>query len=328
MSEKPMFTERPKLKEVTLPVDTVKELADLIPKPENQYHYRIIGTWKPNQEVFQVNEGDGVLSDYSFPEKSDMSVVQFASRKTYVKELNIFGNVKDKKVQFDRATNTWKKVGIFQQISGIFHKADNIPGQVVEEDGVFVLHTMEAKRPIGKTVQEAQLSTLQDAKVDLGLKYKHMEHALRELRMANRQLEMTNATNEGMIRSLNAQLLAANINTKNPLYEQHADFINTHLSTREEPPTYGNTTPSETSAKKSEPLKRTPPKKDEKLDKRGDEVLRQFEENVKKKEENKRNAEAKLDEEYKKWITNHPNTTKEEFVAMKQREEAERKKRS
>lgn len=302
----------------------VRELADLIKMPEDHYHYKMTGTWKPNQDVFQVNEGDGVISDYRFPEKADMSVVQFASRKTYVREVNAWGNVKDKKVEFDRKSGKWKKLNFFQEIKSHFHKVDNIPGQVVEEDGKFVLHTLEAKRPVGNNVKEAEVTTLQDAKVELGMKYKYAEQKIRDLLAENSKLASVKREYEARIRALNARLIASNLSA-------------IHFTGRsDEPPTYGNITPTQETRKTTTPPERTPPKKDEKLDKRGDEVIRQFEENVKRKEEQKQAEEAKLDEEYKKWIANHPDKayyelsgepypSKAEYVEIKKREEAERK---
>ena len=280
---------RPKLKEVSLPLDTVKEFADLIPKPEDYYHYRIHGDWQENREVYRVQEGDNVISDYTFPEKSDISRVQFASRKTYTKAMNMWGKLEEKPVQFDRKTGTWKKLNVFQRIKQHFSKETNIPSQVVSEivegKDVSVLHTMEQKRPVGTAVQEAELRTLQDAKVDLGLKYKHLDHSLILLKDANRDLEIQNASLKASIRSLNARLIAANIST-----------IGQNMTSSSEPPTYGNITPAESTqskqtSKKSSPPERTPPKKNEKLDKRGDEVIRQFEENVKKAEDAKLDAE-------------------------------------
>ncbi len=193
-----MMGERPKLKEVALPVDTVKELADLIPKPDNQYHYRVSGDWQENREVYRVAEGDGVFSDYSFPEKSDMSKVQFATRKTYTKELDMWGKLKEKNVEFDRKSGMWKKLNFFQEIKHAFHKETNIPSQVVTEvvDGkdVSVLHTLEQKRPVGNNVKEAMLATVQDAKVELGLKYKYAEYKLSQLQEMNARLQDTLAS--------------------------------------------------------------------------------------------------------------------------------------
>lgn len=205
---------RPKLKEIVLPVDMVKELADLIPKPENHFHYRIAGEWQPNREVYRVAEGDKVISDYSFPEKADMSVVQFASRKTYTKELNMWGKMQDYPVSFDRKTGSWKKLNVFARIKQTFSKETNIPAQVVTESvngkDVAVLHTLEQKRPVGKCVQEIQLGTLQDAKVDLGLKYKHVDHTLTQLKDSNQTLKTEATAATATAAALQRQLFMAN----------------------------------------------------------------------------------------------------------------------
>ena len=292
MTEKPIFTDRLKLKEVTLPVDTVKELADLIPKPDNKFHYRMDGDWQENRDVFRVNEGDGVISDYTFPDKSDMGKTQFATRKTYAKELNMFGNIVDKDVQFDRKTGKWKKLNLVQTIKSKFHKGDNIPGQVVEENGKFVLHTLEDKRPVGDSVKEAEMTTLQDAKVELGLKYRHVQHELLSLHTKNKILQDEVRSLKASIATLNAQIVALSIASS------RYDDVNT-VTTRaggmkggSPPPDvspYGTITPTDRpkpsgDRPKSPPAPdRTPPEKNEELDKRGDDVIRQFHETLEKK---------------------------------------------
>lgn len=334
MSEKvPMGDMRLKVKDIVLPADTVKELGDLIPKPDDHFHYRAFGEYKPNTEEFRVQEGDKVISDYSFPEKSDMSKVQFASRKTYTKELNMWGNLKDKPVKFDRKTGTWKKLNFFESIKYAFNKETHIPAQVVTESvngkDVPVLHTLEQKRPVGKSVQEAQLGTIQDAKVDLGLKYKHVDHTLAQLRAENNKLANTNDSQRAIIGSLRAQLIA----------EQLAETPTPSYFDRSSSNSYGDISfaqkPKDTPNKSNTP-KHTPPPKNEKLDKRGDDVISQFEKNIKEREQKKQAEDAKLDEEYKNWIAHHPDKayyensgepypSKEEYVAKKEREAAAKK---
>ena len=64
MTEKPSMGEmRPKMKELPFTPLQIKELADLIPKPENHFHYEVKGEWQPNREVYRVNEGDKVISE-------------------------------------------------------------------------------------------------------------------------------------------------------------------------------------------------------------------------------------------------------------------------
>lgn len=197
---------RPKPKDILLPPDKVKEISDIIPKPENQFHYKITGEWQQNREVYRVMEGNKVISDYSFPEKSNMSKVQFATRKTYSKEVNLLGAWTDQPVQFDRKTGTWKKLNILERVKQTFSKEVNIPAQVV--DGI--LHTLEQKRPVGETVVEAKVNTLSEAQVDLGLKYKHMDHKISELEQSNRVLKTEAATSAALIASLRQQAVAAN----------------------------------------------------------------------------------------------------------------------
>lgn len=205
---------RPKVKEIMLPPDKAKELSDLIPKPENHFHYQITGEWQQNREVYRVMEGDKVISDYTFQEKSDMSKVQFATRKTYSKEVNLLGQWADQPVQFERKTGKWKKLNILQRVKQAFTKETNIPAQIVTEmDGgkeTSVLHTLEQKRPVGETVVEAKVHTLNDAQVDLGLKYKHLDHKITELEQANRVLKTEAATSAALIATLRQQTLVAN----------------------------------------------------------------------------------------------------------------------
>lgn len=205
---------RPKIKDIVLPPDKVKELRDVIPKPENQFHYQITGEWQQNREVYRVLEGDKVISDYSFPEKSDMNKVQFATRKTYSKEVNLLGQWSDHPVHFDRKTGKWKKLNILERVKQTFSKEVNIPAQVVMEmvggKEVPILHTLEQKRPVGETVVEAKVNTLSEAQVDLGLKYKHMDHKISELEQANRVLKTEAATSAALIASLRQQVVMAN----------------------------------------------------------------------------------------------------------------------
>lgn len=197
---------RPKVKDILLPPDKVKELSDTIPKPENHFHYQVTGEWQQNRDVYRVMEGDKVISDYSFPEKSNMSKVQFATRKTYSKEVNLLGAWTDQPVQFDRKTGTWKKLNILQRVKQSFSKEVNIPAQVI--DGT--LHTLEQKRPVGETVVEAKVSSLNDAQVDLGLKYKHLDHKIHELEQTNRVLKTEAATSAALIATLRQQAFVAN----------------------------------------------------------------------------------------------------------------------
>ncbi len=205
---------RPRIKDIPLPPDKAKELSDIIPKPENHFHYKITGEWQQNREVYRVMEGDKVISDYTFPEKSDMSKVQFATRKTYSKEVNLLGQWTDQPVQFERKTGKWKKLNILQRVKDRFSKEVNIPAQVVTEvvggREVSVLHTLEQKRPIGETVVEAKVASLTDAQVDLGLKYKHLNHKITELEQTNRVLKTEAATSAALIAALRQQALVAN----------------------------------------------------------------------------------------------------------------------
>lgn len=215
MSEKPpMGDMRPKPKDILLPPDKAKEISDIIPKPENHFHYQLTGEWQHNREVYRVMEGDKVISDYTFQEKSDMSKVQFATRKTYSKEVNLLGAWTDQPVQFDRKTGKWKKLNILQRVKQALGKETNIPAQVVSEivggREVSVLHTLEQKRPIGETVVEAKVTTLKDAQVDLGLKYRHVEHKMTELEHANRVLQTEAATGAAMIATLRRDVMIAN----------------------------------------------------------------------------------------------------------------------
>lgn len=190
----PIGDMRTKMKELPFTPLQIKELADLIPKPENHFHYEVKGEWQPNREVYRVNEGDKVVSDYSFPEKSDMTKVQFATRKTYTKELNMWGKLADKPVKYDRKSGEWKKLNLFDKVKNVFHKEINIPAQVVtttDMNGkeVSVLHTLENKRPVGENVKEAKIDTVKDAQIELALKYKHVDHSLIVLKAEKRQLE-------------------------------------------------------------------------------------------------------------------------------------------
>jgi hypothetical protein len=271
----PRMDMRPKLTEVKLPVDVVKELSEVIPKPEDQFNYTLAGKPLPNQDKYQVVE-EGAISDYTFPDKSDMSKVQLVSRKTYIKEVSMWGTMKEKPVKFDKQSGKWKKLSLFENIKAQFHKADHIPAQVV--DGV--LHTMEAKRPVGKNVKEAQLGTLDDVKVEIGLRYKFLDNQMQELIKTNTDLEEKIAYKDATIRGLNARILASNIQSYEPLTNTNS-YWETRTQTRsEEPPTYGNITPSGDTPKKSNTPDRTPPKKNEKLDRRGDEVIGKFEKNM------------------------------------------------
>lgn len=197
---------RPQIKDVVLPPDKAKELSEIIPKQENQFHYKIHGDWQENREVYRVLEGDKVISDYMFPDKSDMSKVQFATRKTYAKEVNMLGALVDKSVQFDKKSGTWKKLNIIQQVKHAFTKETNIPATVI--DGV--LHTLEQKRPVGENVREAKMDTLADVQSDLGLKYKHVEHTLTELEKSNRLLKTEVAAGAASIATLQHQVSRAN----------------------------------------------------------------------------------------------------------------------
>lgn len=197
---------RPQTKDIVLPQDKAKELSDIIPKAENQYHYKITGDWQENREVYRVAEGDSVISDYSFPDKSDMSKVQFATRKTYMKEKNFLGFHTDQAVQFDKKTGTWKKLNLIQKVKQAFTKETNIPATVV--DGV--LHTLEQKRPVGKTVEEAKLDTLSDIQADLGLKYKPIDQKMRDLEKTARLLKTEAAASAASIVTLERQLSRAN----------------------------------------------------------------------------------------------------------------------
>lgn len=220
----PMGDMRPKMKELPFTPLQIKELADLIPKPENHFHYEVQGEWQPNREVYRVQEGDKVISDYSFPEKSDMSKVQFATRKTYTKELNMWGNLKDKAVKYDRKSGTWKKLNVFEAIKNAFHKEINIPAQVVTTQDmngkeVSVLHTLENKRPVGENVKEAKMDTVRDAQVELALKYKHVDHTLVVLRQEKSQLQkelsVSAATNAILERELaRARMEIQNLNAQ------------------------------------------------------------------------------------------------------------------
>jgi hypothetical protein len=211
MLEKPSMGDmRPKTKELPFTPLQVKELADLISKPLNHFHYEIKGEWQPNRDVYRVHEGDKVISDYTFPQKSDTSKAQFAERKTYTKELNMWGNLKEKPVSFDRKTGTWKKLGLVESIKYVFKKETNIPAQVVTEEingkEVATLHTLEQKRPVGEAVNEVTVNTVNEAKIELGLKYKHVEHVIALLRQEKNQLEhkltVSAATNVALEREL------------------------------------------------------------------------------------------------------------------------------
>lgn len=205
---------RPKMRDIVLPPDKAKELSDLIPKPENHFHYKITGDWQENREVYRVLEGDKVISDYSFPDKSDMNKVQFATRKTYSKEVNFLGAWIDKPVQFDKKTGKWKTLNIIQTVKQAFTKETNIPAIVVTNvvDGkeATVLHTLEQKRPVGETVHEAKIVTLRDAQADLGLKYKHTEHKITELETTNKVLKTEAAASAATIVTLQHQVARAN----------------------------------------------------------------------------------------------------------------------
>lgn len=215
MNEKPPIGDmRMKVKEMRLTPDSIKEFADLIPKPENHFHYRITGEWQPNREVYRVSEGDHVYSDYSFPVNSDMNKVQYAARKTYAKEANLFGKLTDYPVSFDRKSGQWKKLNIIQRVRAVFTKESNIPASVVTErvngKDVSVLHTLEQKRPVGQAVQEAKLTTIQDVRVDLGVKYKHIEHSLTVLKDANKVLKGEATASAAAIVALRRQVVQAN----------------------------------------------------------------------------------------------------------------------
>lgn len=215
MMEKPPIGDmRLQTKEIFLPPDKAKELSDLIPKPENHFHYRIIGDWQENREVYRVLEGDDVISDYSFPEKSDMSKVQFVTRKTYTQSKNFLGIHSDQSVQFDRKTGKWKKLNIIQKVKQKFTKETDIPAQVMTEivDGkeISVLHTLEEKRPVGATVREAKIETLQDAQADLGIKYAYTDLQMRELNQKNKVLKTEVAVGAATIATLEHQVQRAN----------------------------------------------------------------------------------------------------------------------
>lgn len=197
---------RPKTKEMPFTPLQIKELADLIPKPENHFHYVVSGEWQPNREVYRVNEGNKVISDYSFPEKSDMSKVQFATRKTYTKELNMWGKLQDYPVSFDRKAGVWKKLNIFERVKQVFSKETHIPAQVIDEK---TLHTLEQKRPVGEHVKEAKLDTVQDAQVELALKYKHVDHSVMVLKQEKKDLEKVAAASGAANVALERQLAHA-----------------------------------------------------------------------------------------------------------------------
>ena len=203
---------RPKMKELPFTPLQIKELADLIPKPENHFHYEVKGEWQPNREVYRVNEGDKVISDYSFPEKSDMTKVQFATRKTYTKELNMWGKLADKPVKYDRKSGEWKKLNLFETIKSKFHKEINIPAQVIDDK---TLHTLENKRPVGEHVKEAKLDTVKDAQIELALKYKHVDHTLVVLKAEKRQLEKEVSVSGATIVVLERELLRARQEIRN-----------------------------------------------------------------------------------------------------------------
>lgn len=164
-------------KEIVFPQRILKELSEIIPTPD-QFHYVLTGDNKQNRDMYQVSEGDNIKSVYMFPAKSDMTKPQLVNRKTFAEEAGLFGGISEKKVEFDRKTGKWKKLNVFQQVKRIFNKPEPIPAQVT--DGV--LHTLEPKRPVGVTVKEVNISTVKDAQVDLGLKYKYVERTLVSLK--------------------------------------------------------------------------------------------------------------------------------------------------
>lgn len=214
MTEKsPIGDMRPKVPDIMLPPDKAKELSDLIPKPVDQYPYKIFGEWQENREVYRVMEADNVISDYTFPDKADMSVVQFATRKTYAKGVNLIGRSVDQPVQYDKKMGTWKKLGVLQKVKQYFTKETNIPAfvatHVIDGKEVAVLHTLEAKRPVGQTVREGKVETLTDLKADLALKYKYMDQKLGELIHANRALRAEAAVGTATIAGLKVELVHA-----------------------------------------------------------------------------------------------------------------------
>lgn len=229
---------RPRAKDILLPPETAKELGEIIPKPETHFHYRITGDWQQNREVYRVMEGDKVISDYTFPDKSDTSKVQMATRKTYAKEVNILGGWSDRPVQYDKKTGTWKKLNVFQRVKQAFSKETNIPAIITTETvngkEVSVLHTLEQKRPVGETVKEANITTLADAEADLKLKYKHMEHKVGELEHDNRVLRTEAATSAAIIANLRREVSVAN----RRVADLNAQLAQARSQTREADPHY------------------------------------------------------------------------------------------
>ncbi|HLD24290.1 MAG TPA: hypothetical protein VJB96_00005, partial [Patescibacteria group bacterium] len=215
MTEKPPIGDmRPKSADILIPPERAKELSEIIPKPDNQYHYKIFGDWQENREVYRVLEADNVISDYTFPDKADMSKVQFAARKTYAKGVNLIGRWVDQPVQYDKKTGEWKKLGILQKVKQYFSKETNIPAvvatHIVDGKEVAVLHTMESKRPVGITVKEAKIDTLTDLRADLGIKYKYMDQRLAEITSANRALRAEAAVSTATVAGLKVELAHAN----------------------------------------------------------------------------------------------------------------------